>query len=298
MPWCVGNAPVNLVEWTGAIGRTLPYEIYRDGNLIASVDLDNRYTDTLVTSGTTYKYFVRAKNTAGTRDTNETTVLSKSDCAAPVAPKITAISPQAVVVGSGDFTLTVTGQNFDSSAKLLWDYSGNTPSTVVQLPTVVSSTTMSIQINQTSDGFFPFLVPSALALQVIKPGDTNFFDGLRSNILDFAVFNPIPVVTSVSGHCRANLNCVPSNGYDVRVNGSGFINNIVKDAVYISSTYAEINGKSTSISPIGQGPVFTQMQLWVNGALIPTPGAYSLQVCNAGTTQGTQCSTASLIVDP
>lgn len=292
-PWCNGSNPIIHLEWGGSAGRTLPYELYRNGTLMFTTDFNN-YDDTAVTAGTTYNYFVRAKNSVGYRDSNTVPVTSKSDCGAPVSPVINTISPQSVTVGDGGFTLTITGQYFDSTAKILWAFSGQTPATVVY-PTFVDSSTLTVQVTQNSGGFSPFLYPGALVIQVIKPGP-NFWDGQRSNIMSFTIFNPVPIVNSISGTCRANLNCTPSNGFDVKINGSGFVNNLVSSS--ISSSYAEINGSSTPVSLIGQGPVTSQMQLYVNGSLIPTPGTYTVNVCNAGTIQGTACSTGSLTVTP
>ena len=292
-PWCNGSNPIIHLEWGGSAGRTLPYELYRNGTLMFTTDFNN-YDDTAVTAGTNYNYFVRAKNSVGYRDSNTVPVTSKSDCGAPVSPVINTISPQSVTVGNGGFTLTITGQYFDSTAKILWAFSGQTPATVVY-PTFVDSSTLTILVTQNSGGFSPFLYPGALVIQVIKPGP-NFWDGQRSNIMSFTIFNPVPIVNSISGTCRANLNCTPGNGFDVKINGSGFVNNLVNGS--ISSSYAEINGNSTPVSLIGQGPVTSQMQLYVNGLLIPTPGTYTVNVCNAGTIQGTACSTGSLTVTP
>ncbi len=39
-PWCSGSAPVNRLEWTGSAGRTFPYEVYRDGSLVFTTDIN------------------------------------------------------------------------------------------------------------------------------------------------------------------------------------------------------------------------------------------------------------------
>lgn len=142
------------------------------------------------------------------------------------------------------------------------------------------------------------LLPGVLAIQVLKPGP-NFWDGERSNTVQFTLFNPVPVISSISGTCRANLNCTPSNGFDVRILGSGFVNNTAFiNGSFVESTTLDINGAATNKNFLGQGPVYSQMQLFANGTLIPTPGTYALRVCNAGTSQGTACSTGSLTVTP
>ncbi|MBH0186913.1 MAG: IPT/TIG domain-containing protein [Nitrospira sp.] len=292
---CRENAPVNRVDWTGASGRTQPYEIYRNNSLLAQRDLGG-YDDTAVSGGTTYTYLMRARNSVGQRDSNAVGILTKSDCTAPVAPVITSITPQAVTIGTGDFTLTVNGQNFDATTRLLYAPAGNTPATPI-FPTSVTSTTLTFRIVQTSSGFltaFPY--PGAFDIQVFKPV-LNFYDGQRSGTTTFTVFNPAPVITSITGTCRANLNCTPGNGFDVRINGSGFVANSPIGSVE-SSTYIRINGRPANHFLIGQGPVATQMQLLANGLLIVTPGTYSLLACNDGTTAGTTCSTGDLTVVP
>lgn len=296
-PWCSGNAPVNLVEWTASVGRTFPYEVYRNGSLVFTTDF-GQYEDTAVAAGTSYTYFVRAKNSVGSRDSNTVTGTTKTDCGAPVAPVITSISPQLVTVGDGGFTLTLTGSNFDSTAKILWGFSGGQPPGNLITPTFVNSSTLTVQVTQNTGGFSPFSIPGVLAIQVLKPGP-NFWDGQRSNTVQFTLFNPVPVIDSISGTCRANLNCTPSIGFDVRIFGSGFVNNSAfVGGTFVSSTTLDINGAAANMNLMGQGPAYTQMQLLANGSLIPTPGTYTLRVCNAGTSQGTACSTGSLTVTP
>ena len=184
----------------------------------------SRYDDTAVSGGSIYTYLMRARNSVGQRDSNAVTILTKSDCAAPVAPVITSITPQSVTIGTGDFTLTVNGQNFDGRTRLLYSQAGSTPASPV-FPTSVTSTMLTFRILQTSSGFFTaFPAPGAYDIQVFKPV-SNFYDGQRSGTSTFTVFNPAPVITSITGICRANLNCTPSNGFDVRINGNGFVAN-------------------------------------------------------------------------
>jgi hypothetical protein len=211
---------------------------------------------------------------------------------------IDTISPQTVTVGSGSFTLTVTGRNFNSTSRILWAFSGQSPTAVI-IPTFVNGNTLTLQVTQNSGGFSPFINPGGLVLQVLNPGP-NFWDGQRGNIVPFTIFNPIPTVSSIAGTCRAGFNCTAANGFDVKIQGTGFVwnNAFVGGGSYVSSTYAEINGRPTPVSALGQGPVVNVMQLSVNGTIIPTAGTYSVRVCNAATTQGTSCSTGSLTVTP
>lgn len=135
----------------------------------------------------------------------------------------------------------------------------------------------------------------SLVLQVLKPGP-NVFDDLKSNTVTFKVFNPGPTVSSRRGMVRANLSCTPTNGFDVRVNGSGFVNNGYNGST--TSTSLTVNGAAANRQFVGSGPVYGQMQLLISGSLIPTAGNYTLQVCHAGTSSGTACATTTLRVDP
>ncbi len=294
-PWCSGSAPVNLLEWTGSAGVTLPYEVYRNSALLFTTT-SNQYTDAAVTAGTSYSYVIVAKNSAGQTSSNTVSATAKTDCAAPVAPVISALSQSSATIGDGSFMLTITGANFDSTVTVLWGFSGQTPSNI--LPTTfVNTSTLAIAFTQTTGGYSPFS-PGILLLQVLKPGPS-FWDGPRSNTVQFSLFNPVPVVSSVSGTCQAGLNCVPGNGFDARVLGTGFVNNVANIAgSSVASSTLTVNGATGNWSPLGQGPVYAQMQLYLNGALILTPGTYTLQICNVGTSQGTACSTGSLTVTP
>jgi hypothetical protein len=295
-PWCNGTAPVNELHWTAPVGVTFPYETYRNNVLVFTSDL-NLYEDTAVMAGVTYSYLVRAKNAIGTRDSNIVPAMTRSDCAVPPDPVIDTVSPQTVTVGSGSFTLTITGRNFNSTSRIAWGFSGQSPTAVI-IPTFVSGNKLTVQVAQNSGGFSPFINPGGLALQVLNPGP-NFWDGQKSNIVALSTVNPISTVSSVTGTCRAGFNCTPANGFDVKIQGSGFVNNIAfVGGDYVSSTYAEMNGSRVPVGALGQGPVFNAMQLFVNGTIIPTAGTYSVRVCNAATTVGTSCSTGSLTVTP
>jgi hypothetical protein len=66
----------------------------------------------------------------------------------------------------------------------------------------------------------------------------------------------------------------------------------------LSSTYVQVNDQPTNAMLVGSGPVYSQMQLYINGSLITTPGTYTIKACNYGTPGGTSCSTGSLTVTP
>jgi N-acetylmuramoyl-L-alanine amidase len=84
-PECSGTGtPRNKLTWTASANATA-YNVYRNGVLYASSLTGTTYTNTAVTSGTSYSYYVVAKNTATTQTTNSngTQTVVALNCAAP-----------------------------------------------------------------------------------------------------------------------------------------------------------------------------------------------------------------------
>ena len=197
---------------------------------------------------------------------------------------ISSISPSSVTVGDGSFTLTINGQNFDqlsvihcNGSPYLWN-------------TYVNNSTLSVNISQSSSGY-GLCGLGQLSINVAQLQSNGSY-AYPSNSVTLSVYNPIPVINSISGTCAAGLNCTPANGYDVRVNGSGFV------GTGAGNSKLYVNGTQLGLNLIGSGPVYTQLQLMINGSLIPTAGTYTVQICNDETTSGTVCSTGSLTVVP
>ena len=91
-PECSGTStPRNKLTWTASANATA-YNVYRNGVLYASSLTGTTYTNTAVTSGTTYSYYVVAKNTTATQTTNSngTQTVVALNCAAPGAFTISA----------------------------------------------------------------------------------------------------------------------------------------------------------------------------------------------------------------
>lgn len=91
-PECSGTGtPRNKLTWTASANAT-GYNVYRNGVLYASSLTGTTYTNTAVTSGTTYSYYVVAKNTTTTQTTNSngTQTVVALNCAAPGAFTISA----------------------------------------------------------------------------------------------------------------------------------------------------------------------------------------------------------------
>lgn len=85
------GTPRNKLTWTASANATA-YNVYRNGVLYASSLTGTTYTNTAVTSGTTYSYYVVAKNTTATQTTNSngTQTVVALNCVAPGAFTISA----------------------------------------------------------------------------------------------------------------------------------------------------------------------------------------------------------------
>lgn len=91
-PECSGTStPRNKLTWTASANAT-GYNVYRNGVLYASSLTGTTYTNTAVTTGTSYAYYVKAKNTTATQTTNSngTQTVVALNCSAPGAFTISA----------------------------------------------------------------------------------------------------------------------------------------------------------------------------------------------------------------
>lgn len=82
---CSGSQSAINLTWTASAGATA-YDVYRNGNLYAPDITGTSFLNTyLINAGTTYTYYVRAKNsTGGTNNTNGTLSRTAVSCAAPM----------------------------------------------------------------------------------------------------------------------------------------------------------------------------------------------------------------------
>lgn len=113
-PECVGTATRNRLNWTASANATA-YDIYRNGALYASNITGTQYLNTAVTGGTTYTYYVRAKNaSSGTNNSNGTLTANTLVCNAT----------------PGSFTLsaTATCSGSQSAINVTWTTSANATS--------------------------------------------------------------------------------------------------------------------------------------------------------------------------
>jgi hypothetical protein len=81
-PECSGGSPQVRLNWTASSGAT-SYDVYRNGSLYYSGLTGTQFLNTAVTAGTTYTYYVKARNAYGSTDSNTVTVTAPSCGAAP-----------------------------------------------------------------------------------------------------------------------------------------------------------------------------------------------------------------------
>lgn len=96
-PECSGTTSQMRLNWTASSGAT-SYDIYRNGSLYASDITGTQFLNTyLITPGTSYSYYVKAKNIAGTTNNSNGT---KTGTAVACVPGAFTVSATATCSGS------------------------------------------------------------------------------------------------------------------------------------------------------------------------------------------------------
>lgn len=111
-PECNGSTSQIKLTWTTSANAT-SYDIYRNGALYASNMTGNQFLNTYITSGTSYTYSLKAKNTTGTTNNSNGT-----------------LTATAILCPPGNFTLTATPScgGTASTINLSWTTSANATS--------------------------------------------------------------------------------------------------------------------------------------------------------------------------
>jgi hypothetical protein len=110
---CSGNNPQNRLQWTASIAAT-SYDVYRNGALLASGQAGPVYLDSTVTAGQNYLYRVAARNSCGSRDSNEVGVTALSNCC-PLPEAFTLTATAHCTGGSPQIGLTWTASTHATS---------------------------------------------------------------------------------------------------------------------------------------------------------------------------------------
>ncbi len=101
-------------------------------------------------ANTTYYWSVRAVPTAATVFGNWSTIRSFTTQAAPAAPTLSSISPNVITQGAGSQTVTFTGTGFTASSWPHFTTSLGASQFATVAPTNITSTSMTVTVNNTS----------------------------------------------------------------------------------------------------------------------------------------------------
>jgi hypothetical protein len=202
-------------------------------------------------------------------------------------PQITGFTPASVTLDGAQHTVTVNGQNFRSNAALQMPTFSTVPSTYL------SSSALSFVVypNQSGGAWSPFpptgsqsqYPVASLSVRVLQPY------AIPSNVdVPFTVYNPAPVVTSVtgvglsgSGPCKVNQSC------QLVINGSGFT---FDTAYLIKETNATLGYQAHGSTPIPWNTVSTDF------FSVSAAGQYTVRVTNTSTSVGTATVEAKFTV--
>jgi uncharacterized protein (TIGR03437 family) len=118
-------------------------------------------------------------------------------------PVVTSISPNAAIVGSPDFTMTVTGSGFVPGSIVTWN--GESRATVFVSPTSLTALIPATDLT--------VAVAASVAVANPTPGGGN------SNAVSFTITNPVPTITSIAPTSAV----VGSGAFSLAVNGTNFV---------------------------------------------------------------------------
>ena len=177
---------------------------------------------------------------------------------------LSSLSPASTPAGGPDFTLTVNGSDFASSATVQWTAGNTTPLST----TFVSAS----QLTAT--------VPASLIASVGTASVTVTQNNTTSNALAFTIANPAPVLNSISPASATAGNAA----FTLTANGSGFINT---SAIYWNGTALATTFVSSS-----------QLTASVPASDVATAGTASVTVVTPNPGGGTSSAQTFTINNP
>ena len=145
---CSGSSPQILLSgWSSSGADT--FDLYRNGSLYSSANTGSTFSNTSVTAGTTYSYYVVAKNSYGSTTSNTISVTASSDCGGTTTVTVTGISPTTFTSSSIPYSpvITVSGTGLDQITKVTYSWTG--PSSATANGEWASSGTTSRTLNPT-----------------------------------------------------------------------------------------------------------------------------------------------------
>ncbi len=253
-PECVGSSPQIRLNWTASSGATA-YDVYRNGSLYYSDVVGTQFINSSnITSGTTYTYYVKAKNSYGS--TNSNTVSETASCGS---------TPLAIT----DLRATAECDGTTSQIRLNWTASsGATSYDVYRNYSLYYSNVSGTQFINSSN-----IIAGATYTYSVRAKNT-YGSSADSNIVSATASScgstPLPITDlRATAECNGTmsqirLNWTASSGatsYDVyrnyslyysNVSGTQFINssNIIAGATYTYSVRAKNTYGSSADSNI------------------------------------------------
>jgi hypothetical protein len=244
-------------------GFTLQRTTSVSGPFTTVASIDNcagmvTYSDTALTSSTTYYYQIQATSASNGSSGSSNVASAETDN----TPTITYISPSYVLKGSTTpFTLTVNGSNFVSGYTV--QVGGSTRTT-----TFVNASQLTASLTSTDLG-----TAAALAITVAN-GSSSVSNTQTLNV----VANNTPTITSLSVSSLME----GSPAFDLTVNGTGFV----------TGSPVKIGGSSRTTTFYGP----TELVAWIP-ATPDLATAANLAVTVANPSPGTTSAAATLAVD-
>jgi hypothetical protein len=199
------------------------------------------YSDTGLTSNTTYYYRILASNGNGNSAYSNT-----SSATTPPAPIINSISPSYVLVGTAPFNLTVNGINFVSNS--IVEVNGDARTTTYVSGTQLTAALLPADLNSLA----------TLAITVINPAPAPVSNGVSLNV----VANNTPTITSL-----APASIIAGNGaFNLTVNGTG----------YVSASTVKVGGSNRATTFLGP----TQLIAAISANDVALAGTLTITVVN------------------
>lgn len=160
-------------------------------------------------------------------------------------PSITSLSPATGTVGAPGMTLTVNGTNFSAASVVKWAGANRTT-------TYVSDTKLTAQISAADLAF-----AQVVSVQVVTPPP----GGGSSNVVNYSIVNPAPVLTSLTPATKV----AGGQSFTLTLNGSNFVgtskvlwNGSQRNSIFIDSNTLTATITAADIASPGTFPVIVR----------------------------------------
>jgi hypothetical protein len=175
---------------------------------------------------------------------------------------ITTISPDNILAGSAGFTLIVNGDHFETNSVVRW-FGVNRPTTFVSKNEI-----------RATIGASDIAFAQTVQVQVVTPPP----GGGSSNIVNFTINNPVPVLSSITP--------------PVKSAGSGAFGLTLLGDNFVVGSKVTLNGVARNIVFVNK----TKITATVSAAEAANPATYQVRVVNAGPGGGTSAAKTLNIV--